>query len=205
MTYKAVPIPYRTTKIPQRFWGMSLDSYKIPPGSEDARDIVGDYIANIGSYLSDGVGLTFSGPPGEGKTMLMSIIGMAAVDAGYTVYYMPMARYIRNQLNLIAWSGVDALEDDFVDTTRLQLRVRNKVQFLLLDDVGKEHHTNTGFAQDEFDFLVRLRYDKALPTIITTNVPVDTWNGKYSAAMQSFVNEAFPEVIIDTKDYRGRR
>ena len=196
---------YKLTKIPQRFWGLTLDAYKTPPGSEEVKAVVGDYIANIGSHLSDGTGLTMAGGPGIGKTMLACVLGMAAADAGYSVRYMPMARYIRNQLNLVAWGSVGEMEDDFVTITKLQLRVRNKVQFLILDDVGKEHHTNTEFAQDEFDFLVRMRYDAALPTIITTNVAVEDWSGLYSEAMQSFAAEAFPVVGIDTKDHRGRR
>lgn len=187
---------YKATKIPSRFWGLSLADYKTPPGEEQARTVVKEYIANLDDHLARGTGLTLAGHPGIGKTMLMSIIGMAAADEGHSVLYMPMAKYVRNLLNLMAWQGVGDMEDEFVAVTRLMLKARNRVQFLLLDDVGKEHQTHTRFTEDEFDFLVRLRYDKGLPTIITSNVRPEEWNHRYSGAMEDFSYEAFPPYLI---------
>lgn len=197
---------YKSTRIPQRFWGHALDDYETPPGEEQARDAVKDYVANIESHLSDGIGMALTGSPGLGKTMLMSIIGMAAHDKGYSVFYMPMARYIRNLLNLIAWSGKEELEDEFATITRVMLKVRNKTQFLLLDDVGKEHQTHTRFTEDEFDYLVRQRYDLALPTIITSNVAVSEWSSRYTSAMEDFAHEAFPPYHFgESKSFRRSR
>jgi DNA replication protein DnaC len=74
------------------------------------------------------------------------------------------------------------------------------VRVLVLDDLGKEYgseYNTTGF-----DEILRSRYDKALPTIVTTNTPREQWARKYGDAMGSFVHEAFKRVIIGTTDLR---
>ena len=74
------------------------------------------------------------------------------------------------------------------------------VRVLVLDDLGKEYgsdYTVTGF-----DEILRSRYDKALPTIITTNTPREQWARKYGDAMESFSHEAFRRVKLGKKDLR---
>ena len=74
------------------------------------------------------------------------------------------------------------------------------VRVLVLDDLGKEYGSEYNVAG--FDEILRSRYDKALPTIITTNTPREKWGEKYGDAMGSFVYEAFKRVIIGDKDLR---
>jgi DNA replication protein DnaC len=195
---------YGGTRIPKRFWGKKLEDYEITKGNTRAVQEVGDYIANIEQHKEQGKGLTLLGPPGVGKTMLMSIIGMAAHDAGYRVMYLPLAVYVKWLLNMISWQDWATAETDWEDLRQKTLAVRNTIDFLLLDDVGKEHRTNTQFAEDEFDFLVRLRYDRAKPTIMTSNTPLEKWTTQYSSAMESFIHEAAPPVEMAALDYRKR-
>lgn len=196
---------YGGTRIPKRFWGKKLENYEVTKGTTRAVQEVGDYIAHIDAKKEDGRGLTLIGDPGVGKTMLMSIIGMAAHDAGYSVMYLPLAVYIKWLLNMISWEQWGAAESDWEDLRQKTLAARNKIDFLLLDDVGKEHVTHTQFAEDEFDFLVRLRYDFARPTIMTSNKPVDSWALRYSKSMASFIHEAAPPVEVLSQDYRTKR
>ena len=72
---------------------------------------------------------------------------------------------------------------------KLLNRLRNEYDFLLIDDVGKEYRTSSNFAENEFDYLLRHRYDRGLPTLMTSNVPLDQWVETYGEAMHSFVHE----------------
>jgi DNA replication protein DnaC len=77
------------------------------------------------------------------------------------------------------------------------------VRVLVLDDLGKEATSEYNVAG--FDELLRTRYDKGLPTIVTTNLERSQWKTKYGTAMGSFVYEAFNRVIIEGKDLRRNK
>jgi DNA replication protein DnaC len=75
------------------------------------------------------------------------------------------------------------------------------VRVLVLDDLGKEYK-GAGFNDASFDEILRSRYDRALPTIITTNVMLENWGKQYGEAMGSFAFEAFDRVEIIGEDRR---
>jgi DNA replication protein DnaC len=86
------------------------------------------------------------------------------------------------------------------------LHGRSKVDFLnvrllVIDDLGKEYGSK--YDDTSFDEILRSRYDKALPTIVTTNVMLENWQDKYGEAMASFAQEAFVRVPIVGSDLRG--
>jgi DNA replication protein DnaC len=74
------------------------------------------------------------------------------------------------------------------------------VRILVLDDLGKEYGSK--YDDSSFDEVLRARYDKGLPTIITTNVSREKWADEYSDAMGSFAYEAFTRVRIIGEDLR---
>lgn len=207
---------YKKTHIPKRFWSMTLEDYRIARegrsqfGSTVALETTREYIASLKENREFGTGLTYCGPPGTGKTMLMCITGMAAFDAGFSVLYLPLAKYIRQQL--IVMKPEENQNEHNIDAIRATLvKARNKIDFLLLDDVGKEHWTESRYAEDEFDFLVRLRFDLGLPTLMTSNFDPEEWGKKtvsgqmvdrYGESMVSFIQEAAPPVETDAADYR---
>jgi DNA replication protein DnaC len=72
----------------------------------------------------------------------------------------------------------------------------NSVSLLVIDDLGKEHRTATGWAENTFDAVLRSRYNAGLPTIVTTNVPLKNWGEVYGEAMESFAHEAFLPINV---------
>jgi DNA replication protein DnaC len=74
---------------------------------------------------------------------------------------------------------------------------------LVIDDLGKEYGSK--YDDSSFDEILRARYDKSLPTIVTTNVKLENWEVKYSEAMASFAHEAFVRVPIVGSDQRGAK
>ena len=217
--------------IPNRFIGMTPADVKQRIGSfspeieswiQDVLD--GKVVKTLGGIGKTGVGLLFDGGPGLGKTThavvtLLEIIrrlptddeqaraalGYSALDYGRSarpIYYMTFPDFLGRkkamfdadpeqkrelQLEMDGFHGRSALD-------HLNVRV------LVLDDLGKEYGSEYNVAG--FDEILRSRYDKALPTIVTTNTPREQWKTKYGDAMGSFVHEAFKRVIIGTKDLR---
>lgn len=206
---------YKRTQIPKRFWEKTLSDYKVGrgQGSMEGLDAAAAYIDTLARHRDDGTGLTFAGPAGAGKTMLACLIGQAAFDKGFKVIFMTLAKYYRLQTNLWAWKDHedDEVARDWLQARNISLKIRNSTDLLLLDDVGKEHITMTHFAEDEFDYLLRSRFDNGLPTIMTTNIPVEEWSHRnvlgqeverYGDSMVSFIHEAAPPIEVDTKDFR---
>jgi DNA replication protein DnaC len=75
------------------------------------------------------------------------------------------------------------------------------VRILVIDDLGKEYGSK--YDDTSFDEILRLRYDKGLPTIVTTNVSLENWEAQYKEAMASFAHEAFVRVPIIGSDLRA--
>lgn len=191
--------------IPKPYWDFELDDYV---ARDDAYYIVEEYISNLAKYADTGQGLIFVGEPGLGKTMLASIVLMEALIKDYSGYFTTLAKYSKGllmQLDLKqAWQKMGDQEVyELWKAREIVLgKMHNEYKFLVIDDVGKEHLTKSNFAQDEFDYLLRTRFSRGLPTILTTNVKLKDWDAQYSRAMASFIHESCIVVECNGKDYR---
>ena len=222
----------RTSNIPRRFLGLEPSDISSRAGSfpdevatwiDDASS--GRIIKGIGNLGMNGVGLLFDGGPGIGKTThavvaamefvrrlpdddneAAHVLGINAVDYGLTckpIYYMTYPEFLSNKKSTFDMEGEDKRNMNYLLDG---LHGRSKfdhlnVRVLVIDDLGKEYGSK--YDDSSFDEILRLRYDKGLPTIVTTNVALENWEPKYGEAMGSFANEAFIRVPIIGSDMRG--
>lgn len=222
----------RNSNIPRRFLGLEPQDLVDRAGSfpdevatwlDDCMG--GQVIKQIGNIGINGVGLLFDGGPGIGKTThavvaamefvrrlpdndadAAKILGMSASDFGLgarPIYYMTYPEFLSKKK-----STFDADMDDKKQAVYEidGLHGRSKfdwlnVRVLVIDDLGKEYGSK--YDDTSFDEILRLRYDKALPTIVTTNVRLENWEAEYKEAMASFAHEAFVRVPIVGADLRA--
>lgn len=159
-----------------------------------------------------GRGLALLGKPGVGKTFAMCVLGNELARREVQIGYTTVEGYLKRERALIdlrakwakSFGDVDA-EEEWDSIRTLHENMRDSVTVLLIDDVGKEHTTATGYAEDEIDYLMRYRFDAALPTLITSNIPAKQWGAKYSPAMASFIKEAFVLATVSGDDMRDKK
>lgn len=211
---------FRRSNIPPRFQGWGRDDLDKYPGdiAEWIDDVIaGKVIKNPGGLGETGVGLLLYGPPGLGKTTLACVVLQdliwkinpengpdvlklkggslpVAMTPVYYTTYPEMVAFVKKGFE--DPSIGDKIEGLYGRATDDLLNVR----VLVLDDLGKEYQTD--FTDATIDEVVRSRYDRGLPTIITTNVPLRKWGTQYGSAMGSFANEAFWEIPMTGRDRR---
>ena len=77
------------------------------------------------SWLEGAYNIMFLGPPGVGKTHLSIALGLAAIDAGYRVFFAPMEQ-------LILWLKTETISS----RSKKQLLRLYKANLVILDEVG---------------------------------------------------------------------
>lgn len=121
------------------------------------------------NFLEAQENILIIGPPGVGKSMIATGIGMNAVKAGYKVLFV-------NAKDL-----VDQLYNNMQEgTLREVLTELNKIPLLIIDELSyikMDRERESLFFQ-----VIRHRYEKN-SLIITTNLPMGRWDELFSSAL----------------------
>lgn len=174
-------------------------------------------VAAVQHDVDHGSGLLIYGKPGRGKTALATLTlhdmlwagddtyfgkvpGHVPTRPGYYITYSEFMRlYKKSWDNDEEGAQAERLVNDLFC---FSANTWERVKVLVLDDVGKEHASATGFSQHVLHDLLRSRWDKGAWTIVTTNVNPDDWGDAYGEAMGSFIVEAFTLVEMRGHDQR---
>lgn len=134
--------------------------------------------------------LVLAGQKDAGKTTACSVAVAAdpsEADAVWVGRTAPRGRYVEAELLLKAWWHRDYLDEssrrvDVDPVTKLSPAVLVGCSLLAIDDVGQEPGQFVDGVAEALDVLVRLRCDRRLRTVISTNLEtVDALVARYSA------------------------
>jgi DNA replication protein DnaC len=134
--------------------------------------------------------LVLLGPSGTGKTHLAAAIGHECQRAGVGVAFVVVP-------DLLDYLRATYGPDSKVSYDRAFESVRT-APLLVLDDLGS--HSATPWAQEKLFQLLNYRYNARLPTVITTNVPLDDHDSRIASRMLDM--RVSSVLVIDVAPFR---
>lgn len=181
----------RLANIPQDYWGVDFWNYE---GPERAAKATIRYLQKLDSMKTEGVGVMYIGPFGPGKTTLAMIAMKYLLRANWSVYVTSLGEIVENIQK--SWHN----NEDEAITGFLQ-RCRG-CDFLLIDDVGKEHRGGSGFVSTVFDNLIRYRVQHRYPTFLTTNHTKSELEATYGGSIISLLEGKVLPIAVVGDDHR---
>jgi DNA replication protein DnaC len=135
-----------------------------------------------GAFVAAHRNLIFSGPPGLGKSHILSALGLAMCTRGYRVLFTTAAALL---MKFIAAKRTATLER--------QYRALDRIDLLLIDELGY-----VPFEREGTDLLfqsISQRYERR-SVALTTNLPFEKWT-------QVFPDEMTATAVIDRLVHNG--
>lgn len=168
----------------------------------------GKIIRAVGSKAC-GRGLLLCGQPGRGKTTLALAIIQEMITKFPLEAFSPSENkvlirpcYFATFNDIIDLKG-ELMDDYSPEAENLYNGMLGEckddaynIRVLIIDDLGKEHASLSGWQKNLLHHVLRTRFNNGLPTIVTTNIELKNWAGLYGDATESFANEAFSYLPI---------
>lgn len=199
----------KAASIPRSKLGWTLEDCT-DSDPEDILEILGWVsIFNEGSVVRAsgnrycGRGLLLAGLPGRGKsTVAAATIQSIMLNSPLQAFDVPEESVLIRPCYFMTFNDVLALQGRMMDSPTdweevLYYGILGEahdpynIRVLVIDDVGKEHASLSGWQKNVLHHVLRTRYNQGLPTIVTTNVMLEDWNSLYGDATESFAKEAF--------------
>jgi DNA replication protein DnaC len=210
---------WETSNIPVKFRGLLLQDYKHPHASGiQARSRAEKFVENFEEhYISPrrasagvfpdnrdniGRGMLLVGHNGTRKSTLAAAVltEIQYQNPAGKVYYIRFSDWKK--------ALTDTFEkEDTANKLKAKTILRNveEAHLLVLDDIGQEYRTTSGFTESSLHEMLRVRYEAAQPTIATTNVSLSKMSDMYGESFDSFRYDAFDSLTIVSEDLRKNR
>jgi len=162
--------------IGKRFWGATRKGL-----TESQLHAVGNYLGILDEHVRRGVGMFLWGDNSVGK----SHVGAVLCKVVWGLYGVPSFCVTAAELKE-AWIDDRPL---FPESRETVCERSAKVRFLVIDDLGREHRSSSGFAENKFGALLRQRSRDKKTTVITTNLDPEAYTSIYGKAAFELVRE----------------
>ena len=160
-------------------WTFAKDDRQNPTLSKAMEN----YADKFQEFRKMGKGLLLYGSVGTGKTYYAACIANKLLDCGYKAYMTNFAE-LTNRLQ-----GMFDDRQDFIDGL-------NRYDLLVIDDLGVERESASGYMQEMVFNIVDSRYRSGLPFIVTTNLTADQLKNpadiRYQRIYDRILERCFP-------------
>lgn len=180
---------YFVANIPKEYHDIGLAHF-IGEDQDQISAVIYNYLAHYEQNRHYGLGLTFAGAYGNGKTFSMNIILKSRVQEGDEVYFITFEDLINTWGN--AWSN---------DESQWVMDKLKRCDIVGIDDLRTDGRNSGGFLANGLDALIRHRTSNQLPTLLTTNMTPESIEKEYPR-IHSLLGLKNDRVILIGKDVR---
>lgn len=183
-------------QIGRSFWGAELEDLVDPEASPHGPRIH-RYCDRIHTFSRRGVGLFLWGVNSVGKTHSASIVLKEAARVGYTGLLITPSLYGDAKLDKMPFDAEQSL------VQRIET-----VDFLFLDDIGKEYtkgERGSGWFELNLERLWRERAKHGRVTGVTTNFTDKEFGARYGKSVRALVVETLVSLNVQGKNFRAAK
>lgn len=159
---------YFAANIGREYHDICLDHF-IGTDKDSVVPLVQEYLDDFDGNFHYGLGLSFSGPVGTGKTFAMCCVLKELIKRGRNVYFVTFEELIN------VW-GSSYYNDE---SKRILEDKLKSAEVLGLDEVRTDPRNKEGFLANGFDSVIRHRTSNLLPTLVTTNMEPEEEYGEF--------------------------
>lgn len=182
-----------TSGMPKIYWDITWEDFI---GDAKAKKLVQQYCEKLKEAFEYGQGIIFCGKHGTGKTALSTFVMKSALEQGFTVKFVSVAKII----DMIMKSFDDRVYRDNM------LTMIERIELLVLDDLGKEYlgakKQLNPLVQLTFDAMLRERVNHRLITIASTNFAPQVVKDQYGDSVFSILYSVGKFVNVTGEDFR---
>lgn len=180
----------KRANVPPRFWNVKLSEI---PEHLEYRDKVRKYLEKMNEMLENGIGLfLYSDENSTGKTSIAVLALKQALRLRRTAYFEESGRLKAALIRA----------EEFEENIPIERRIRT-VDLLVLDDVSKEYRTESGFAENLIESILRDRSQNLKTTVLTSNLRPNKIEQVYSADLAALLRETTIPLKISGYDWRA--
>ncbi len=186
---KKLEASLREANVYESFWShlrLDIPTPVKSPEQGAMRRMTAEFVNNLKHNVTSGNGLFLTGEAkGTGKTTHLLIILKAAIEAGYPAHNAAWP-------DLIRWMISDKEEID---------RMRD-VRMLMIDEIGNDGiRAESEFPQTTFDYVLRHRMARGLPTLMGSNLSPLEFDSRYPG-IKSLLSKRIPVFYVKGVDWR---
>lgn len=183
---------YFDANIGREYHDICLEHFYAGPNRDLVVPVVEEYLENFDDNFHYGLGLSFSGPLGTGKTFAMTCVLKELVKRGHKVYTITFDELI------LTWG--DAWKDE--ESKRLLYTKLKGAEVLGLDELKSDPRNKTGFLAGGLDNVIRHRTSNLLPTLVTSNMSPKQEEHEFGKAF-SLLSARNHRIMLSGADERG--
>jgi len=153
----------RESMVPERYLDATFHTFQITENNKKYLKMAKEYVESANNNIINNIGIYIHGPNSTGKTYIMAVICNELLGKGYSCIFTNLA-------GIMSHTKIYE-ESEIMDQIR-------RVDFLFLDDVGKEfmgrefNQANAKYAERILYESINTRYNAQHPSIFSSNYTI---------------------------------